>query len=68
MIEQLENPPDPTYHAALKLIMHIEARLAYGSPIYDCYGQKLDELDQVIEALLRGHIDENSILQGSKTV
>lgn len=62
MSEQIETPLDPVHQAAFQLIMHIEARLAYGSPIYDRLGQKLDELDQVIEALLRGRIDEATII------
>lgn len=46
-----------TYIAALQLVQQIIARLAWGRPIIDKNGQRITELEDVIQAILKDSID-----------
>lgn len=48
---------DPAYIAALHVVMQIEARLAWGRPLCDTSGRRLDDLNQVIDAMRLGTLE-----------
>jgi len=54
-------PADNRYLAALSLVMQIEARLAWGRSIYDRNGNKLTDLNQVVDAILTDSLSSSSL-------
>lgn len=59
MLPSTSTPADACYLAALRLVAQIEARLAYGRPIIDKSGQHLHTLQEAVQAILDGRLQDS---------